>query len=440
MPRCWCERCCWYGRPVDAVTPAGRVLKQPCKEKVRSFDAAIKPPPLPPTGAQVKTDGSLKSAAEEKPLPTDDSFNEPSDTGAQVEADGKLKSAAVPSSTGAQANSDKVIKSATLESSTVTQVKADASVKSVAMPLSTGAQANDDGHDKSDSVPLSTGTQVKGDGSGKSATVPSSTATQVKVDGAVKSATMPFYNADGKLSKADVSLKLAADPKPEDDSTVAPSIGTSSSVAESSSGRSFLDLKGRMEAVNWKNIKHGTRILSCCAHAHCVDDIYLLSVFLDLAELPDIDTDSVKLLLRALKLLHLCNYSTEDVCSMLAHASAYFLDIYSQCGTLMYSREVGNVLVTLVFVAQCYVQDETCPLHVWHKHLFKKYCPLSTLNAAVIRLMEMRGFMMRLEDEDLDHRYGVLIASTQRSRAVSSAGNGESTLLAAPVIHPIGGA
>lgn len=230
------------------------------------------------------------------------------------------------------------------------------------------------------------------------------------------SSTKSFYTCDPLKRGVSIDSASTIEPKQEDASTVAPSIG------ESSSDRSFLDFKVGIEAIQWSNVKYSARIRPCRRHAHCVDDIYMLSIFLELTQLPDIDPDSVKLLLRAIKLLRLCNYSTEDVCSMLAHASAYFLDAYSKCGSTMDASEVGNILVTLLFVAQCYVQDEVCPLHVWHKHLFRKYCPLSTLNAAIIRLMELRGFIMRLEDEDLSYRYGALYASTQKSKAESSAG------------------
>merc|ERR1711920_708127 len=125
----------------------------------------------------------------------------------------------------------------------------------------------------------------------------------------------------------------------------------------------------------------------------------------------DMDGDGVKLILRALKFLRLCDYSVEDICCILAHASAYFLDAYKLCGEHMDRSELGNVLATLMFVAHCYVQDETCPLHVWHQHLFHKYCPLKTLNAAIVRLLEIRHYVLRLESEDLHGRFTYLRSS-----------------------------
>jgi len=157
--------------------------------------------------------------------------------------------------------------------------------------------------------------------------------------------------------------------------------------------------------IEWDRLTFGSRLYSYRGYAHCADDAYLLDRFLVLTELRDIDGDSVKLLFRTFKFMRLCDYTVEDICSTLAHASSYFIDAWNLCGNQMDTSEVGNVLATLTFIAHCYVQDETCPLHIWHKHLFRKYCPLKTLNAAVIRLLQIRRYMLRLSNEDLAHRY-----------------------------------
>jgi hypothetical protein len=151
-----------------------------------------------------------------------------------------------------------------------------------------------------------------------------------------------------------------------------------------------------------------------------LDDAYLLSCFLKLAEVPDISVDSVKLLLRTLRLLKSCDYSSEDICSMLAHASAYFVDTYALCGASMDASEVGNVLALLIFIGHCYVQDETCKLHVWHKYLFCKYCSLHTLNEAVARLLEIRKYLLRIEDESLATRFSRLLHCCSRAERLRS--------------------
>eukprot|EP00812_Abedinium_dasypus_P010975 NODE_455_length_1551_cov_314.905749.p1 GENE.NODE_455_length_1551_cov_314.905749~~NODE_455_length_1551_cov_314.905749.p1 ORF type:complete len:236 (+),score=48.47 NODE_455_length_1551_cov_314.905749:55-762(+) len=178
--------------------------------------------------------------------------------------------------------------------------------------------------------------------------------------------------------------------------------------------------------IAWEQIHLGQRIQPYRGYAHCTDDIYLLGCFLELTRVSDVDGDSLKLLLRALKLLRRCNYSFEDICCILTHASVYFHDADALCGSHMDASEVGNVLVTLMFIAHSYVQDETCPLHIWHQHLFRKYCPsLRTLNAAVIRLLEIRRFKLRLDTTDLIERYTQFIHAVQQDRPATMSADGK---------------
>lgn len=209
-------------------------------------------------------------------------------------------------------------------------------------------------------------------------------------------------------------------PSPEEDaSTAAPScIDTSSEISDE-------DHQIKTEAIPWCSIKYGKRIRPVCGHAHCADDIYLLSAYLELAQLPDIDSDSAKLVLKALALLRSCNYSFEDICSILAHASSYFEDTHACCGSRMDANEIANVLVMVMFVANSYVQDVNCPLHVWHRHLFQKYCSLHTLNAAIISLLKVRGFVLRVKSQDLSRRYAILCGSSKRNRIERKTGHEE---------------
>jgi hypothetical protein len=111
-------------------------------------------------------------------------------------------------------------------------------------------------------------------------------------------------------------------------------------------------------------------------------------------------------------MLRACDFSNEDICSILAHASAYFVDVYEKCGDGMDANEVGNVLALLMFLAHSYVLDETCRLKTWHKYLFTQYCSLDMLSSAVMRLMEVRNYLLRLEDEDLKQRYTALLRAS----------------------------
>jgi hypothetical protein len=155
------------------------------------------------------------------------------------------------------------------------------------------------------------------------------------------------------------------------------------------------------DEIQFSELAFGQHIEPMSRYANTANDIYLLNAFLELSEVQDIDGSSIKLVLLALKFLRNCQYSAVDICSICAHASAYFVDVHSLCGNLMAPEEVGNVLVTAMFLAHSYIQDETCPLYVWHRYLFKGYCCVRELSEAVMRVMTIRRYVLRLADEDL---------------------------------------
>merc|ERR1719199_16171 len=109
-----------------------------------------------------------------------------------------------------------------------------------------------------------------------------------------------------------------------------------------------------------------------------------------------------------MKLLHLCEYGHDDLCVLLGYTSVYFKKTFALCGSHMDRHEVANALVLLLFIAHSYLLDETCPLSVWHTHLFAKYCSMRTLNAAVFRLLDIRGFRLKLDKVDTKKRIDFL--------------------------------
>jgi hypothetical protein len=143
-------------------------------------------------------------------------------------------------------------------------------------------------------------------------------------------------------------------------------------------------------------------------YAHCVEDIYVMMRFAELVKLPDIQQGYAKLVLRTMRMLHLCQYPPDDIWTIMAHTSSYFETTFEACGCRMDKAEANNIIVPLVFVAHSYVEDETCPLRVWHKHLLRNYCSLKTLNAAVLRLLELRGYILRLDPKDVEERLAYL--------------------------------
>eukprot|EP00928_Gymnodinium_smaydae_P027072 TRINITY_DN21058_c0_g1_i1.p1 TRINITY_DN21058_c0_g1~~TRINITY_DN21058_c0_g1_i1.p1 ORF type:complete len:276 (-),score=41.15 TRINITY_DN21058_c0_g1_i1:72-899(-) len=193
----------------------------------------------------------------------------------------------------------------------------------------------------------------------------------------------------------------------------------SASGSEKTHGRSSRSLRWwpSLESIQWDKLYLGASIKPYFGNAHCGDDINFVSCVLEAIKMTEVEGSTIKLLLRALRFLRLCDYSAEDICSVLAHAIVYFNDTFAVCGGHMDRNEIGNVFVTLMFVAHCYVQDETCPLHVWHKHLFRRYCTVSTLNAAVVRLLEIRRFKLRIDSEVLQNNFTRLFQTTTKFRA-----------------------
>jgi hypothetical protein len=153
-------------------------------------------------------------------------------------------------------------------------------------------------------------------------------------------------------------------------------------------------------------------------YAHTPSDLAILSRFLDLQLLDghnslaiDPPKGLLRLVLRAMKLLHLCDFQHEDVCCILAHTSVYFRSTYKACGHQMDSQEVANAVVAQMFIAHSYIQDETCPLRVWHEHIFQKYCSVKTLNAVILRLIEIRAYRLRVDRKEMMKRYKYLCGS-----------------------------
>lgn len=112
---------------------------------------------------------------------------------------------------------------------------------------------------------------------------------------------------------------------------------------------------------------------------------------------------------KAIDMLLCCDVHVEDICSVLAHTSVYWADVAEAVGEKWDAGEAANVLVLLMYVAHSYVLDVTCPLRCWHKYLFKRYCNVHTLNAACLRLLQIRGYALRVQPDTLERRYAKLL-------------------------------
>jgi hypothetical protein len=228
-------------------------------------------------------------------------------------------------------------------------------------------------------------------------------------DEVVEDGTAPFVPAprDG-LSTASTEVSTCLSLKKEATTTIPRSL---SQVSTAASLGTDVARRGRQTAIE-----------EVRKYAHTPADLAILSRFLDLQLLDghnalaiDPPKALLRLVLRAMKLLHLCDFQHEDLCCVLAHTSVYFRSTHKACGHQMDTQEVANAVVAQMFIAHSYIQDETCPLRVWHEHIFQKYCSVKTLNAVILRLIEIRGYRLRVDRKEMMKRYKYLCGSSSHA-------------------------
>ncbi|CAJ1348219.1 unnamed protein product [Effrenium voratum] len=179
--------------------------------------------------------------------------------------------------------------------------------------------------------------------------------------------------------------------------TPSTSAGTPSSISVSSSLSSY-----RGQRSQACRLPPGHWLLEYQRYAYNLEDMDLLAIYLELAEVPgSFSSKGTKLLLTMLRFLRSLDIPVQDICCLLSHASIYFKDIHPAVAANMNREELANVLVLLVFLAHSHVHDETCQLKVWHRYLFKSYCNLPTLSKATMELMKRRDYKLRVADYEL---------------------------------------
>lgn len=115
---------------------------------------------------------------------------------------------------------------------------------------------------------------------------------------------------------------------------------------------------------------------------------------------------------RCTVLLKRCGFPDDDVCSVLAHASAYVATVAAAAGaTTMRETELRNLLLVCIYSAHGFVLDSECPLRVWKQFAMDQSVSLRSLNMAIVHLMKVRGYRMRVSDASLSDRYSRLLAA-----------------------------
>jgi hypothetical protein len=115
--------------------------------------------------------------------------------------------------------------------------------------------------------------------------------------------------------------------------------------------------------------------------------------------------------LKGIRLLHLCDYHYSDVVVVLAHAGVYFKMVFESVGDRMSAKEAGFVSALLIYLAHAFVLDETCPMKVWQQYVFRKYCNVKVMGAAVFRLLLLRKYSLLISEEEEKHALNMLQGS-----------------------------
>lgn len=144
-------------------------------------------------------------------------------------------------------------------------------------------------------------------------------------------------------------------------------------------------------------------------YAHHKEDLLLVSRFARIISEHSSEAERkvkhealFKTVLQGVRLMHLCDYAYADVVLVLAYASVYFKSTFEKIGHKMSEHEAAHVCVLLIYLAHSFLLDETCPLRCWQKHIFRKYCTLKVLDAALFRLFQIRkDYGLRITEREL---------------------------------------
>uniref|UniRef100_A0A0G4HYA5 Uncharacterized protein n=1 Tax=Chromera velia CCMP2878 TaxID=1169474 RepID=A0A0G4HYA5_9ALVE len=206
----------------------------------------------------------------------------------------------------------------------------------------------------------------------------------------------------------------------ETDSTLAASsesAGTTNSVSDDLRASSWVnrespntvDLTRYLERLSVNSRLHKT--LTTSAYMNC--DTHVVQRFSILTGIGS-NVFGQKLLLRMMKMLHLCKYHVTDIIYIMALASCQLDDCFSKL-SVMDGKERANVCVLQVFLSHCWLQDETCPIKVWHSNLFKSYCTFATLQDALFKLFLIQEFSLKVDDQRVHQRVRELVYGSHRT-------------------------
>mmetsp|Transcript_134592 Transcript_134592/g.304884 ORF Transcript_134592/g.304884 Transcript_134592/m.304884 type:complete len:255 (+) Transcript_134592:34-798(+) len=108
-----------------------------------------------------------------------------------------------------------------------------------------------------------------------------------------------------------------------------------------------------------------------------------------------------KKLVRVIDALLHAQVDDTEIAEMLIHAQAYMEEYKPVLAPLRDSERMYTTLLLLV-MAHWHVSDDPCSLGDWHATIFADYCELEKLEVALVGLLKLRQFRLRVDDDILD--------------------------------------
>ncbi|CAE7418878.1 unnamed protein product [Symbiodinium natans] len=116
---------------------------------------------------------------------------------------------------------------------------------------------------------------------------------------------------------------------------------------------------------------------------------------------PDIDPVQLqRKVYQSIRLLRACSFCGNDIELTLAYACVYFRRVLPSLIHRVGNTEAVHIIVLLIYIAHSFVLDESCPMGEWHKYVFKKYCSVKKMDAALFRILLLLDWRLMVKEEE----------------------------------------
>lgn len=114
------------------------------------------------------------------------------------------------------------------------------------------------------------------------------------------------------------------------------------------------------------------------------------------------------MLVRMVRMLHLCDYTREGIELQLAVALVHLERVYAACDPRMDDTERSCIAVMQCFNAHCYVEDEACPLKYWQANMFAQHCSVKVLTSASMKLLRVLKYNLAVSMDQVEAKLALL--------------------------------